>query len=300
MTLNHRDDALSSVLELLPGRLSDVVRRHACDKAIEEIRLRAARPVQLVFSEGETVLETAAFTAEEASAFLDRLCRHSVYAYAEELRGGYITLVSGARVGVCGRPSVENGRIAGMPRPTFFNIRIAREIPGCASEVIRLLTENDAPVSTLIAAPPGGGKTTLLRDVARCLSEGINCDPLKVAIADERGEIAACRDGVPGFDVGRRTDVMDRAPKAECISLLIRSMSPQVIVTDEIGGEGDAEAIAEAARCGTAVIASAHASCIDELLTRGCTSRLLSERVFRRVLILRRKGSALNVARVEL
>lgn len=288
--------SLSTSLALLPRRFCTAVERAASEAVIEEIRLRVARPMQLITADGELMPEAAALTQDEANELLERLCMHSVYAHTEQLKRGYITIKGGARVGVCGKPSVENGSIVNLLNVYGFNFRIARQIIGCAKAVMRFVISQGKPVSTIIAAPPGGGKTTLLRDIARCISEGVDSPALKVAIADERSEIAACVNGAPGFDVGRRTDIMDGAPKACSISLLIRSMSPDVIITDEIGGRDDAEAISEACRCGTAVIASAHAFGVEDLLSRKSTGFLIKEGVIKRVLILNRVGSTLHIA----
>ena len=263
-----KNDSLDTALAVLPERIARSIARCMPEKPVEEIRLRVARPVQIVTADGEFFPESAAFTAEEAARLLERLCMHSVYAHTEELKNGFVTLPGGARVGVCGRPAVDNGSIIGLTEAYCFNFRIARQVVGCAEGVMRFLLNCGEPVSALIVSPPGGGKTTLLRDIARCLSEGISAPPVKVAIADERGELAGCIDGVPSFDIGRRTDVMENAPKAQSIGLLIRSMSPRVIITDELGGRDDAEAVAEACRCGAAVIASAHASSVEELIAQ--------------------------------
>ena len=292
--------SLANVLSVLPKRICSAIEQIPELRLAEEIRLRVARPVQLITSNGEILSDSAVFTAADARELLDRICAHSVYAHTEQLRNGYVTLKGGSRAGICGKPTVENGHITNIVDIYSFNLRIAREVAGCAKSVMRFLLCDGKPVSSLIAAPPGGGKTTLLRDVARCFSDGDECPPFKVAIADERGELAACVNGVPGFDIGRRTDVMDSAPKAQSISLLIRSMSPQVIVTDEIGGEGDSEAIAEAVRCGVAVIASAHGSGLDQLNSRRCTRELVHGGVFKRLLCVDRKGSMLHISSIQL
>lgn len=295
------DTATRSVLSVLPKRTASAVERLIMSGSqVEEIRLRTGRPAQLIASSGEFMQDAPVFTREEAAELLDKLCRHSVYAREDELKMGFITLDGGARVGVCGRPVVENGRIKRMTDITSFNFRLTREAVGCAESVMDYLLENGRPVSALIAAPPAGGKTTLLRDIARCLSNGVCSAPFKVALLDERGELAGLIDGAPSFDVGLRTDVMEFAPKAEAMSIFIRTMNPDVILTDEIGGAGDAEALEEAARCGAAVIASAHASGCDELKKRPALQKAMASGVFKRVLLLRRNGSVLHISPVRL
>lgn len=294
------DQQLERMLTYLPEHIARAVRNAAGISTAEELRLRAARPPQLVFANGEALAEGAVFSRADARELLSKLCRHSVYSCEEELLSGFVTVEGGARVGVCGRPVVDRGRIVRLTEVTGFNIRFTREAVGCAEAVMGFVTEGGRPVSALIAAPPAGGKTTLLRDIIRCFSHGVGCVACKVAVADERGELAGCRDGVPSFDIGPRTDVMELAPKAESIGLLIRSMSPELIVTDELGSSRDAAAIAEAARCGVAVIASAHASSAEDLLRRPALSAALDSGVFKRVLLLKRSGSRLSVCPVGL
>ena len=294
------DKRIKAILNLLPGRIARAFERMDMSSMPEEIRLRAGRPPQIVAAKGEELLSEAVFSAAEAKELLEKLCCHSVYAMEEELKKGFVTLEGGIRVGVSGRPVVREGRVIRLTSVSCFNIRITREALGCAEGVMGMLLEEGRPVSCLIAAPPGGGKTTLLRDIARCLSDGIGSHAFKVALADERGELAGCVNGVPSFCIGARTDVMEFAPKAEAIPMLVRTMSPDVIITDEIGDPRDAEAVSEASRCGAAVIASAHASSYSELKERRALSSLLGSGAFRRILLLKRSGSVLHVSRAGL
>lgn len=286
----------------LPQRMQKTVQGAFAANSIEEIRLRVNRPVQLITSRGELMLDSVGTLSEqEARQMLENICRHSVYAWENELCSGYLTLPGGVRVGICGKPLVDDGRIIRFTCVTGFNIRIAREVTGCSDGVIKYLYDGGNIVSTLIAAPPNGGKTTLLRDIARSLSRtGCGVRPVKVAIADERNEIAGCINGVPSLDVGLRTDVMDGVPKRLSIFMLIRSMSPDVIITDEIGGIEDMRAVAEAAKCGVAVIASIHAGSSKELSRKRWLVDALDEGVFGRVLLLHRQGSRLTVAPIDM
>ena len=296
----YSEKTLNTIISYLPKRIASAFENAVFAHPVEEIRLRCARQPQIVTSCGDMLLECGAFTREEAGELLAKLCRRSVYSREEELKRGFVTIEGGVRVGVCGRPVMEGGSIVRLTDITCFNFRIAREVIGCAESIMPQITEHGKPVSSLIVSPPGGGKTTLLRDMIRCLSSGIGCMPVKVGLADERGELAGVVDGAPSFDTGPRTDVMEFAPKAEAISMFVRSMSPDVIVTDEIGGADDAEAIADAARCGAAVIASAHASSARELNERSGLAEIVSTGVFRRILLLRRTGSMLHICPVKL
>lgn len=297
---NPKRASLYALLGLIPQRIARAIEAQTGLEEAEEIRLRVGRPPQVVFSEGDMLIDTGPLSAQEAKELTEKLCRHSVYAHEEELIRGFISFPGGVRIGAVGRPVVSEGKIVRMTEPSCFNIRISREAVGCAEELMRYLTENGRPVSSLIAAPPGGGKTTLLRDVARCFSSGLGALPVKVAIADERGELAGLSDGAPSFSLGPRTDVLDHAPKAESVRIFVRTMSPQLIITDEIGDPADAEALAEAARCGVAVIASAHASSADELLSRSSLKEALTGGVFKRVLMLSRRGNTLRINPIRL
>lgn len=252
-------ETLERLRALLPGEIAAQLEAHRSD--LREVRLRAGRPVQLVYGSGEwlsgTALERAAL-----GRVLAALMDYSLYAREEELRQGFFTVEDGCRVGVCGRLVFEGDRVSGMGAAGSVCIRISREVRGCGDAVVALMKEK--PGSLLVLSPPGMGKTTLLRELARRLSNGGK----NVCVADERHELAACVEGVPTMDVGLRTDVMDGGPKRAAIRHMLRASAPDIIVTDEIGDDGDAEALAEAVRCGVRVITSAHASGFDALMAR--------------------------------
>lgn len=251
-------DTLDRLRALLPGEAAEQIARRGA--SIREVRLRAGRPVQLVDGTGEWLSE-APLSAAALNRALAALMDYSLYAREDELRQGYFTMSDGCRVGVCGRLTPGGGLTAAGS----VCVRIGREARGCAEEVLRVIAADGKPVrSTLILSPPGLGKTTLLRELARRLSDGGR----NVCVADERHEIAACVQGVPTLNVGLRTDVMDGCPKGEAIFHMLRAAAPEVIVADEIGSEGDAEALAEAARCGVSVITSAHAGDFAALMAR--------------------------------
>ena len=301
------NDAEISVLNLFDERLMQAVSRLFADdngaKAqVEEIRLGIGKPVRVLTNGGETVLNTCGvFKEEDAENLLLRVCENSIYAKEKELRCGFVTLRGGARVGLCGEPVVENGRIAHFQRIYAFNIRIPREVKGCAEKSVELLMENGRPRSSLIVSPPGVGKTTFLRDCARCLSEGgAGRNPLKVAIADERGEITGGMGCVPLLDVGTRTDSMIGVPKTVALPMLVRNMSPNVIVTDELAGEDEMDAVVEAVKCGVAVIASAHAGCGAELIGRRGFAFVLKSGLMRAHMLARTGNRLILSAPLEL
>ncbi len=271
----------------------------------EELRFRVGRPVQIVTSRGEILLRSCVFSREEAQKLLEAVCAHSVYAKERELIRGFVSLPGGVRVGVAGEPLFENGRLARLTTVSCFNIRLPREVKGCAEPLMPLLTEDlgfgRLPVTSIIAAPPGAGKTTFLRDCARCFSNGIGtARPLRVAIADERNELAGSVSGIPTLDVGERTDIMAGAPKTVSMPMLLRSMSPEVIVTDEIGGEEDMLAVAEAAKYGAAVFASIHAASSAELQSKRWLAEPIENGLKVRILLLRRIGGRFVLREAEM
>ncbi len=278
-----------SIGAVLPPPLFRDVERFEDGGRLEEIRVRVNRPVQYVLSDGERL---SAFSPDEkcCDMLFENICEHSVYAREDELKNCFVTLAGGFRVGVCGKAVVEEGALRRLSRVTGFNVRIAREFLGCSSKVVpMMLDKNGDPLSTLLIAAPGVGKTTMLRDIARQFSSGgSGVRPRKVCIADERSEITGAHFGVPLLDVGPRTDVMDGCPKAQAMRMMIRTMSPQLIVTDEIGSEEDALAVGEAAVSGVAVVASVHARNLEEARAKHTVGRLIADGRFSRLVELSR------------
>lgn len=255
----------------------------------EEIRLRTGWPMTAVIGEEEIPLGDAPVTSSELEQLLELGSRASVHAVLPQIRRGYLTLAGGHRVGLCGTVALEEGEVRTMRRLSSVSIRVARQIPGTARETAPQLCRNGILESTLILAPPGLGKTTFLRDLVRCVSEGEGMFPLRVGLADERGEVAALSQGAPQFGVGRRTDVLEGCPKAQGLLLLLRSMNPQVLAMDEITGPEDVEALKSAAGCGVILLASAHGSGPEDLRRRPLY-RELSGMFQKLVLIHRREG----------
>lgn len=259
-------DAVSRLRAMLPEQL--LARTGVLPENLTELRVRAGRPVEIVSLSGDTLCKEAV-PAELVARTAQALAGHSLYAREEELKEGFFTIEGGCRVGVCGRMTAADGRVAALTHVGSVNVRVARPVPGVADRVMSALYQEGRPLSALVISPPGLGKTTLLRDIARQLSDGTDFGSgVAVALADERGELAGCRLGIPTLEVGVRTDVMDGCPKRLSIPLLVRAMSPSVLVTDELGHPGDAQAVLDAMRCGVRVVASAHARDEAEAETR--------------------------------
>lgn len=275
---------------------------------IEEIRLRQAKPLMIAVGNQDLMFDSNEWTTgatnpyivtkEDMSRTLQLISQGSIYAWEEELKNGYLTLPGGHRVGIVGKALLEQGKLKTLKNISGFNIRVARAIPGVADKILpHLIAKSGRIYSTLIISPPKAGKTTLLRDVVRQLSLGV--PPLKglnIGLVDERSEIACCYNGVPQMDVGIRTDVLDGCPKARGMIMLIRSMSPDLIATDEIGRPEDVVAIEEAINAGVTIVATVHGKDIDDIKKRPNMNRIIRHGFFNRYIIL---GFSRGVGSIE-
>lgn len=301
---------LQKVIAVLPPHLQALLHQLPTSvlDQLEEIRVRQGRPLELITSGDSHFVSVAGsftgsvaaayeVTAEDCQLLLNMVSNYSLYALEEELQRGYITIPGGHRVGIVGRALLEGGRLSSMKEIASFNIRVAREHQGIATSIVPTLFQGNQLLNTLIISPPQCGKTTLLRDLARCLSSTV-VPPRKVSIVDERSEIAAVVDGIPQHNVGPRTDVLDGCPKAEGMMLLIRSMSPHVIIVDEIGRAEDVVALEEALHAGIAIITTVHGTDIKDLTKRPTFTRILSQQMFQRYIILSRRQGVGTIEKI--
>lgn len=289
------------LLQFLAPNLRNLFRHVPAWDKIEEIQLRVNQP--LVIKELQRLYginvggvcrlsESYRVTAEDIARTVEMMTQNSWYALEDEIRAGYLTLAGGHRVGISGKVVLEDGLIKTIKYINGLHIRLAREIKGAADRVMPQIVRAGQIISTLIVSPPGCGKTTLLRDICRQLSQqGFNA-----VVIDERSEIAACHRGIPQLDVGPSTYVLDGCPKAQGIPIALRGMAPQVIITDEIGHPNDGLALADAARAGVQVIASCHGTAWEHVKQRAWMQQ--GGAAFKQVVLLSRRSGPGTIEQV--
>jgi stage III sporulation protein AA len=272
-------------LEMRQAILSADIPEKDC---IEEIRIRIGSPVMLIHGGREHRLNGKYGQPAESKLIQDifnSIMDHSAYAYQDELSKGYITIEGGHRVGVCDKVIMEAGSIKAMKDISSLNLRRSREIIGISDALLPCLFDGSGSfLHTIIVSPPMCGKTTLLRDLIRNLSR----NGFRVGVCDERSEIAGCYRGIPSFDLGDRTDIMDGCPKGEGMLMLIRGMSPEIIATDEIGKPGDLVGIEGALCSGVGLLTTIHGKEFAELIGSSI-GNLVSKGVFKRMIYLSNK-----------
>ena len=301
--MSERSD---EIWNLFPKRLREIFSRLSLDEnELQEIRLRAQKPIfirsnakeyalseegRLVF--GERFLENTSgrflfATERDLSESLELMGSYSLYAAEEQLRQGFLTVPGGHRIGVCGEVIADGARVLRMKWIRCLNVRVAHEVKGCADAVMPFLLEGQIWHNTLVISPPCTGKTTLLRDMVRQISNA----GLTVGVVDERSELAASFQGVAQNDLGPRTDVMDACPKAQGMMMLVRSMAPRVIAVDEIGGEEDLNALSYIQTCGCSFAATIHGASFAEVLEKPGIRRMAEGGTFSRCVLLQRGES---------
>ncbi|WP_408006720.1 stage III sporulation protein AA [Pseudalkalibacillus sp. A8] len=298
---------MEEILEMLPDSLRDLICSPIKNPGalVEEVRVRVNRPLEIICGGKPKYPKTSLgdpyiVTFQDGIQLMNKLSQFSLYAFEEELKRGYITIKGGHRVGLAGKVITENGQVKAIKDVSSFNIRVARQKVGIAEPVAPILFRRRW-MNTLIIGPPQSGKTTLLRDLARVASSGMperNIPTSKVGIVDERSEIAGCIKGIPQHNLGSRIDVLDSCPKAEGVMMMIRSLSPEVIIVDEIGRQEDSEAILEAMNAGVQMIMTAHGYSIENVLKRPTIKRLLDIQLFDRFVEMSQNSSPSRIKRI--
>ena len=272
---------------ILPKKLTEMIEEFPLDLgALQEIRIRAERPL-LIWCGNREYRSLETVKKAQIGEILAYLSNYSLYAYEEEVRQGFLSLPGGHRVGIAGRAVLEGGQVKTITEVSSLNIRFAHEVKGCADGLLPVLWEDGRLLHTLIASAPGQGKTTLLRDCIRQISDGYGSRPgMTVGVVDERSEIAGSFRGIPGNDLGMRTDVLDACPKAEGMMMLIRSMAPRVVAVDEIGSPEDMKALIYAMNCGCVIFATVHGSSLKELQGKPVLKEMMDLGLFERYVFL--------------
>ncbi len=294
------------LLKILSLRLRTVLGKLTIDyDNLQEIRLRINAPLLIVYNNQEAFVtedsklidapaKAVQITRNEIRETMEYISNYSLYAFEEEIRQGFITIGGGHRIGIAGKTIIEEDAVKSIKHISFINIRLAHQVKGCADGVLPYLIneQNNGIYHTLIISPPRCGKTTLLRDIIRQLSDGCSRLPgINIGVVDERSEIGACYMGTPQNDLGIRTDILDCCPKAKGMMMLIRSMSPQVIAVDELGSREELDAIDYVIGCGCKLIATVHGSSIEDIRKKPILGGLVDKKLFERYAILSNRKS---------
>ena len=287
------------IMNILPGEVKNAIHRENLQfDNLQEIRLRAGYPIILFYKNKEHILPINS-SERIIRETLDYVSNYSLYAYENELRQGFITVEGGHRVGMAGQVLIEKGRVKNLKQISSLNIRISHEVLNCADKLFPYITRNKQMYHTLLISPPRCGKTTLLRDMIRQISDGNRwVKGCTVGVVDERSELAGCYHGMPQNQMGMRTDVLDGCPKAEGMLMLVRSMSPQVIAVDEIGALEDVQAIKYAMHCGCKLIATVHGESLEEIRRKPLFEQMVKEHYFERYVVLKNGKQVGEIAEI--
>lgn len=289
------------ILKYFPEKIKNVIEENLADLNLEEIRIRNNKPIILKSSNQEKLIRYYP-NSDEMMTILQLICENSIYTYQKQIAEGFVTLKGGHRVGLSGSCVMEKGEVINISYISSFNFRISRQIIGCSKNALKYIIDMNKKIvkNTLIVSPPGSGKTTLLRDVIRQISSGIKSVKFKgqtVGVVDERGEIASLYRGEAQNEIGSKTDVIENTTKSIGMKMLIRSMAPEVIVADEIGGQNDIEVIKYAICSGCKGIFTAHGASFDDIYMNPVLKELVNSHIFEIIMFLnpKQRGDILEV-----
>ena len=301
-------DKREELIKIFSKDIREILKQVTVDfEQVQEIRLRVHAPLLMICSNREYYITregNLSMRAEEAylvtrdalKETLDYMSSYSLYAFEEEIKQGFITIQGGHRIGIAGKTITDGHGIRSMKFISFINVGLSHQVKGCAGTVLPYLYDRDMIFHTLIISPPRCGKTTLLRDIIRQVSNGSREHAgLTIGVIDERSEIGACYQGIPQNELGIRTDILDCCPKAQGMMMLIRAMSPDVVAVDEIGTGEDIRAIESVVNCGCKLLATVHGNSMEDMKQKPLLNRLVESHVFERYIVLDAKPHAGSV-----
>ena len=276
------------IMDIFPTKIAEILRERLINEHIYEVRIKVDNPILVYSKYGENMINYRP-KREELKNMMQKISSYSLYAYEEDIRQGFITIKGGHRIGIAGECVMENGRVKTIRNISSVNVRIANEVLGCSDKILKYIISKDRVFNTIIISPPKCGKTTILRDLTRNISNGVSSIGFygkKVAVIDERSEIGACHFGIPQNDLGIRTDILDNCLKREGMIMAIRSLSPEVLICDEIGTKGDIEALMMAFNSGVNIITTIHGFTVEDLYKRMVFKDLLDNQILERAVVL--------------
>jgi len=290
------------IFDILPISITSIIEKLKDFDSLQEIRLKVNKPL-IIYSGNKENIFNYIITRENINTILQRISGYSIYAFEEEIKQGYLTIKGGHRVGICGTCVIENYKVKTIKSIGSLNIRISKEVVGCSNKLMQYFFDKGNLVNTIIISPPKCGKTTLIRDISRNLSDGFKLSDkssqgIKVCVIDERSEIGSCYNGIPQMNIGIRTDILDNCMKSEGIMMAIRSMAPDVIICDELGTLKDVDSVLMAMNSGVKLITTIHGYGIEDLEKRAVFKEILENKVFERAIILSSRNGAGTVEQV--
>lgn len=288
------------IIGIFPLKISNLLKDRLCKEQIYEFRIKVGKTILVYSKHGESVINYIP-TKEDMKSIMQKISNYSLYAYEEDIRQGFITIKGGHRIGIAGECVMERGEVKTIRNIASINVRICREVIGCSDNIMKYIVSPHRINNTIIISPPKCGKTTILRDIARNISNGMSSLGLvgkKVVVIDERSEIGACHFGIPQTDLGLRTDVLDNCLKREGLIMAIRSLSPEVLICDEIGTKGDIEALIMAFNSGVNIITTIHGFTVEDLYKRKVLGDLLDNQILGRAIILSNRNGVGTIENV--